>query len=109
MLGVAHELGRDRVLAAQRVAQLADDASSARIQVDMLAHERSAPAVAAAVAIGLQRADAAAQQDKLELFDIALGGLAHGAKFAAVRRAPAGAQPIAQADMGLIRPCVSPA
>ena len=77
VLGVAHELGRDRVLAAQGAAQLADDALDARVQMHMLAHQRRAPAVAAAVAVGLQRTDAATQQEALELLDVALGGSAH--------------------------------
>ena len=74
VLGVAHDLGRDRGLAAQRAAELADDAPGASVQVDVLAHERRAPAVGAAIAVGLQRADAATQQDALELLDVALGG-----------------------------------
>ena len=73
VLEVAHDLARHRRLAAQRAAQLADDALRARlVQVDLLAGQRRAPAVGAAVAVGLQGADAAAQQHALELLDMAL-------------------------------------
>lgn len=77
VLGVAHELRGDRVLTAQRAAQLADDALSVGVQVDVLAHQGRAAAVRAAIPIGLQRPDAAAQQEALELLDVALGGTAH--------------------------------
>lgn len=75
VLGVAYELGRDRVFATQRAAQLTDDALDARIQVHMLAHERGAPAVGAVVSVGLQRTDTTTQQEALELLDVALDGL----------------------------------
>jgi hypothetical protein len=78
MLRVAHELGRDRVLMTQRAAQLTDDALNAGVQVDVLAHERRASAVRAAIPIGLQRADAATQLQALELLDIMLGWATHG-------------------------------
>ena len=86
VLEVAHELGRDRMLTAQWAAQLADDALNAGVQVDVLAHERRASAVRAAIAIGLQRADAAAQLHALELLDVVLGGTAHAGRVR--RRAP---------------------
>lgn len=62
VLAVAHELARDRGIATQRPAQLTDDPLFASvIQMDMLACERRAAAVGAAMAIGLQRTDPAAQ------------------------------------------------
>lgn len=77
VLGVAHELGRDRMLTAERTAQLADDALSTSVQVDVLAHERRAPAVRAAIPIGLQGTDAATQLQALELLDVVFGEAAH--------------------------------
>lgn len=77
VLGVAHELGRDRMLTAQRAAQLADDALSTGVQMDVLAHERRAPAVRAAIPIGLQGTDAATQLQALELLDVMFGGATH--------------------------------
>ena len=78
MLRVAYELGRDRMFTAQWTAQLADYALNVSVQVDVLAHERRAAAVRAAIPIGLQRADAATQQEALELLDVTLGGTTHG-------------------------------
>ncbi len=43
----------------------------------VLAHERRAAAVHAAIPIGLQSADAAPQQQALELLDVVLGGATH--------------------------------
>jgi hypothetical protein len=47
--------------------------------VDVLAGEGSAPAVGAAMPISLQRTDAAAKENALELLDMAFGG-GHGLK-----------------------------
>src|SRR2546429_363782 len=67
MLAVANELRRHRCLAAQPSAELAHDASlAALVEMDLLARQRRAPTVRAAIAIGLQRADAAAQERALE-------------------------------------------
>jgi len=60
VLAVANELGRQRLLAAQLPAELAHDAPLAPlVEVHLLARQRRAPAVGAAIAIGLQRTDAA--------------------------------------------------
>ena len=77
MLGVAHELGRDRMFTAQWAAQLADYALNVSVQMDVLAHEWRAAAVRAVIPIGLQRTDASTQQEALELLDATLGGTAH--------------------------------
>ena len=75
VLGVAHDLGGHRRLAAHGAAELADDAVSlggrASVQMDVLADEGRAPAVGATMTVGLQGTDAAAQQNPLELFDMA--------------------------------------
>ena len=64
-------------VAAQRAAQLADDAPAAAVvEVHVLARQRRAPAVDAAVAVGLQGAHAAPQQQALELLDVG-GGRSH--------------------------------
>lgn len=83
VLAVAHDLSRDRGIATQRTAELADDPpvgarGRAPIQVDVLARERRAATVGAAMAVGLERTDAALQQDTLELLDMAYRG--HGLK-----------------------------
>ena len=71
VLAVPDDLARQRGLAAARTAQLADDPVLAPVvHVDALAGQRRAPAVGAAVAVGLQRADAATQQHALELLDM---------------------------------------
>src|SRR5437660_7683090 len=71
MLAVANELSRHRRLATQLPAELAHDASFAPlIEVDLLARQGRAPTVSAAIAIGLQRADAAAQERALESVDV---------------------------------------
>src|ERR1700760_3120210 len=68
VLAVAHGLAGDGRLAPQRAAQLADDPTAATVvEVDVLAGQRRAPAVGAAIAVGLERADAAAQEEALEL------------------------------------------
>ncbi len=83
VLCVAHDLRRNRSLTAQGPAELANDAlctgGRASIQVDVLAGEGSAPAVGAAMPIGLQRANAATKENALELLDMAFGG-DHGLK-----------------------------
>lgn len=78
VLGVAHELGRDRMRTTQRAAQLADDPLNVGVQMHVLAHERRAAAVHAAIPIGLQSAEAATQLQALELLDVVLGRTAHG-------------------------------
>ena len=77
VLGVAHELGRDRMLATQWAAQLADDPLNTGVQMDVLAHQRRASAVRAAIPIGLQSPYAASQLQALELLDVMLGGASH--------------------------------
>src|SRR3954462_12494677 len=65
-LAVADDLDAVGLGAAQRGAQGTDKAV-AGVPVDLLADERRPPAVHAAVAPGLQRADALAQEGHLEL------------------------------------------
>jgi hypothetical protein len=83
MLRVAHDLRGHRRLAAQRAAELTDDAlglgGRASIEMHMLAREGSASAVRAAMPVGLQRADTATQQNALEFLDMSLWG-GHGLK-----------------------------
>jgi hypothetical protein len=67
MLGVAHELGGRGMLAAQVPAELADDPAVALVEMHALTHERSAPAVGAAMPVGRESTDATAQQRALEL------------------------------------------
>jgi hypothetical protein len=66
---VANDLGRCRGLAAQRPAELTDDAISAggraSIQMNVLARQRSTPTISAAMAISLEGTNAATQQDPL--------------------------------------------
>ena len=58
-------------LAAPRPAQLADDPVLAPgVEVDQLAGQRGAPAVDAAVPVGLEGAETATQQDALELLHV---------------------------------------
>jgi len=71
VLAVANDLAGDRCLMTQRAAQLAHDPPAALVvQVDMLACQRRAPAVRAAIAVGLQCTDPAAQQAALQLLDV---------------------------------------
>ena len=71
VLAVADDLAGDRALATQQAAQLADDPVRAPVvEMDVLAGQRRAPAVGAALAVGLERAEAAAQQVALELLDV---------------------------------------
>jgi hypothetical protein len=80
---VANDLGRCRGLAAQRPAELTDDAISAggraSIQMNVLACQRSPPTIGAAMPVGLEGTDTATQQDALELFNVT-GGEGHGLK-----------------------------
>lgn len=69
-LAVAHDLRRERGVAPQLAAELADDARLALIEVDALTDERCAATVLTVVAVGGQRADTAAQQMALELLDV---------------------------------------
>jgi hypothetical protein len=74
---VAHDLAGDRRVAAQRATQLTYDFAAATVvQVHVLARQRGAPTVDAAVAVGLQSAQAASQQVALELLDV-LDGRGH--------------------------------
>jgi hypothetical protein len=70
---MAHDLGRHGSLAAQRTAELADDAMGPAVQMDVLPREGGAPTVGAAMTVGLEGPDAATEQDVLELFDMAGG------------------------------------
>jgi len=83
VLGVANDLGGYRGLAAQRPTELADYAigtgGRASIQVNVLACQRGAPAIGAAMPVGLEGTDTATQQDALELFHMA-GREGHGLK-----------------------------
>jgi len=58
---MAHELRGDRMFAPQWTAQLADDPPNTGVQVDVLAHQRRASAVRAAIPIGLQSSNTASQ------------------------------------------------
>jgi hypothetical protein len=82
VLCVAHDLRGQRGLATEGTAELADDpvraGRRAFIQMHLLARERGASTVGAAMAVGLERTDATPQQDALELLDMAYGG--HGLK-----------------------------
>jgi hypothetical protein len=92
-LGVAHGLDGHRRIAAQRPAELADDAGVGAVDVHLLADKRRATAVCAAVAISREDPDATAQEEALELFGIGGGGrsgCAHAEDFATPRRSPAG-------------------
>src|SRR5438105_4879793 len=72
VLAVAHELGGDGGLATQGAAQLAHDPLAAPlVEVHVLARERRAPAVGAAVAVGLEHVEAAPEELALELLDVA--------------------------------------
>ena len=73
-LAVADDLALERGPTTQLTAQLADDATGLLVYVYALAHERRAIAVDAAVAIGGQRADAAAQEEALKLLDVYVWG-----------------------------------
>jgi hypothetical protein len=75
---VTNDLGRCRSLAAQQPAELTDNAigagGRASIQMNVLTGQRSTPTISAAMPIGLESADAATQQDALELLDMTGGG-----------------------------------
>ena len=71
VLAVPNDLARHRRIAAARTAQLANDPLlTPGEHVDLLAGQRRTPAVHAAIAVGLQSAQAAAQQHALELLDM---------------------------------------
>src|SRR6476660_5078575 len=71
--GVAHDLAGHRRVATFGAAELADDPSAAALEdVHLLAVERGAPAVRAPPAVGFARPDAAAQQQDLEGFELAV-------------------------------------
>lgn len=68
VLAVPDDLGRVGGLALARAAQLADDPlPRAGIDVNLLARQRCTPTVRAAVPVGLERPETAAQQHDLEL------------------------------------------
>jgi hypothetical protein len=68
VLAVTHDLAGDGRLAPQRATELADEPATATVvDVDVLAGQRCAATVGAAIAVGLERADAAAQEKALEL------------------------------------------
>ncbi len=72
VLAMADQLTGYRGLPAMRTAQLADEVVRAPVvDVHLLACQRCAPAVGAALAVGLQRAQTAAQEHSLELLDMA--------------------------------------
>jgi hypothetical protein len=74
-LEVADELARHGDLTLSRAAQLAHDPSARTVvHVDVLAHERGASAVGAAVPVRLQGAQAEAKQMALELVGVVCGG-----------------------------------
>lgn len=79
---MADELVGEWYATAQLTAKLAHDSHLTLIDVDVLAYERSALAVCAAMAIGGERADTTPQENALELLDIAMWG-SHAARFAA--------------------------
>jgi hypothetical protein len=81
-LAVTHELAREGGLTPHGAAELAHDPRVALVEVDALAHEWSALAVCAAVAVGRERSYAAPQEEALELLYIAIGG-DHARTFAA--------------------------
>jgi hypothetical protein len=84
VLAVANELGRVGRIAAARTAESTDDPLVvAAVEVHVLARERRAPTVGAAVAVGLESPYPPAQQYPFELLDIGDGGR-HESEFAAV-------------------------
>jgi hypothetical protein len=71
VLAVPNDLARDGSIPLARATQLTDDPLlRACVEVDLLAGQRRASAVHAAMAIGLQRSEPAAQQHDLELLDV---------------------------------------
>jgi hypothetical protein len=70
---VANDLGRCRGLAAKRPAELTDDAIGAPVEMNVLAGQRGAPAISAAMPVGLEGTDTATQQDALELLNVTRG------------------------------------
>ena len=75
VLAVADELGGERDLSAPGAAQRADDAlAGSPVDVHVLAGQRRASAVRAAVAVGLEGSDAPAQKHPFQLLDMGRGG-----------------------------------
>ncbi len=87
VLAVAHQLGGGGGLAPQGAAQLTDDAVDARVQMNVLAYQRRAPAVGTAVAAGLEHVNRTPQQAALEALVVPLDWLAHSPW---IRRRPDG-------------------
>jgi hypothetical protein len=87
-LAMADDLALERRPTTDLATQLADDATSLLVYVYVLAHERRAIAVDAAMTIGCQGADAATQEEALELLHVYVWG-GHGATFARVGSGPA--------------------
>jgi hypothetical protein len=87
-LAVADDLALKRRSTTQLAAELTDNAFCLFVHVDALAHQRSAVAIRAAVAVGGKRADAPAQKEALELLDVYVGG-GHAPTFARNMLGPA--------------------
>jgi hypothetical protein len=103
-LGVQDDLGALRRPRVARAAELADDRGVAET-VDPLADERGSAAVVAAGPIGLQRADALAQELALE---VAFGDAEEGSKHGRhVRRRPSAScrQPLVARPLALVFAC----
>jgi len=98
-LAVAHDLAGGGRFATQGTAELADEiAAEPGVEVDALADERGAAAVAAAIAVLGEGTDAAAQEGALEALRVAVGSGAedrlledaHGDLFVAAPGSPPG-------------------
>ncbi len=93
VLAVTHDLAGERRLAVGLTAELADEplprAAAIAVYVHLLARQRRASTVGAALPSGLQLTDAAAQQKTLQLLDVA-DRERHGASdFAVAGQGPA--------------------
>lgn len=89
-LEVPDDLAGKRRLAAGRATQLADDPLlKACVDVDLLAGQRGAPAVRAAISSRLQCAEAATQQNALEQLHMSCGRRHDVLEFVALAPAPA--------------------
>jgi hypothetical protein len=73
-LAVTDDLAEERGGAAQLAAELTHDPGAALIHVDVLADERSAITVDAAMAVRRQRSHATSQEVSLELLNVAMWG-----------------------------------
>jgi hypothetical protein len=93
VLAVADELAGDGRIAMPHPAELAHEhvprAGGMPVQVDVLARQRCAPTVGTAIPVGLQGAEATAQQATLEPLDIRDRERHDEVDFAATERAPA--------------------